>query len=115
MQHAPAQADLVADAASHCTLAGYIRQAIASAAFGGVPPETRWRDRLGGEHPLELPGTVGPAGPGGVLAVRVQIARMAPPLTGIIAPVMKDAAGESRNAATRPNSSGSPYRRSGMR
>jgi hypothetical protein len=41
MQHAPAQADLVPDAASHCTLAGYIRQAIASAAFGGVPPETR--------------------------------------------------------------------------
>jgi hypothetical protein len=66
-------------------------------------------------HPLELPGTVGPAGPGGALAVRVQIARMAPPSTGIIAPVMKDAAGESRNAAMRPNSSGSPYRRSGMR
>jgi hypothetical protein len=41
MQHAPAQADLVPDVASHCTLAGYIRQAIASAAFGGVPPGTR--------------------------------------------------------------------------
>lgn len=31
-----------------------------------------------------------------------------PPSTGTIAPVMNDAAGESRNAATRPNSSGSP-------
>ena len=47
--------------------------------------------------------------------VRVsQIARMEPPSTGIIAPVMYEAAGESRNAATRPNSSGSPYLRNGM-
>lgn len=34
--------------------------------------------------------------------------RSIPPSTGSIAPEMKDAAGESRNAATRPNSSGSP-------
>jgi hypothetical protein len=39
---------------------------------------------------------------------------MAPPSIGIIEPVMYDAAGESRNAATRPNSAGSPYRRSGI-
>ena len=39
---------------------------------------------------------------------------MAPPSTGIIAPVMYDAAGESKKAATRPNSSGSPYLRNGM-
>jgi len=45
----------------------------------------------------------------------VQIERMAPPSTGIIAPVVKDAAGDSRNAAARPNSSGSPYLRSGIR
>ena len=44
-----------------------------------------------------------------------QIERMAPPSTGIIAPVVKDAAGDSRNAAARPNSSGSPYLRSGIR
>lgn len=43
-----------------------------------------------------------------------QIEGIAPPSTGTIAPVMNDAAGESKNAATRPNSSGSPYRRSGI-
>jgi hypothetical protein len=47
-------------------------------------------------------------------ADRAQIARIEPPSTGIIAPVTNEAAGDSRNAATRPNSSGSPYRRSGM-
>jgi len=39
---------------------------------------------------------------------------MAPPSTGIIAPVTYDAAGDSKKAATRPNSSGSPYLRNGM-
>ncbi len=39
---------------------------------------------------------------------RTQSARNIPPSTGSIAPVMKDAAGESKNAAARPNSSGSP-------
>ena len=34
--------------------------------------------------------------------------RSSPPSTGSSVPVTKDAAGESRNAATRPNSSGSP-------
>lgn len=37
-----------------------------------------------------------------------QSARSMPPSTGTIAPDTKDAAGDSRNAATRPNSSGSP-------
>ncbi len=37
-----------------------------------------------------------------------QSARSIPPSTGTIAPDTKDDAGESRNAATRPNSSGSP-------
>jgi cytochrome oxidase assembly protein ShyY1 len=37
-----------------------------------------------------------------------QSARSAPPSTGTIAPETYDAAGESRKAATRPNSSGSP-------
>ena len=37
-----------------------------------------------------------------------QSARSSPPSTGSIAPETKDEAGESRNAATRPNSSGSP-------
>ncbi|MEI5675276.1 MULTISPECIES: SURF1 family cytochrome oxidase biogenesis protein [unclassified Nocardioides] len=39
---------------------------------------------------------------------RGQIPRSAPPSTGSIAPETYDAAGESRNAAARPNSSGSP-------
>ena len=39
---------------------------------------------------------------------RAQRARSMPPSTGTIEPDTKDAAGESRNAATRPNSSGSP-------
>jgi cytochrome oxidase assembly protein ShyY1 len=39
---------------------------------------------------------------------RDQSARSMPPSTGTIAPDTKDEAGESRNAATRPNSSGSP-------
>ncbi len=39
---------------------------------------------------------------------RDQRARSMPPSTGTIDPVTNDAAGESRNAATRPNSSGSP-------
>ena len=39
---------------------------------------------------------------------RSQSARSIPPSTGTIAPVTNDAAGESRNAATRPNSAGSP-------
>jgi hypothetical protein len=39
---------------------------------------------------------------------------MAPPSMGIIAPVIWDAAGQSTNAAARPNSSGSPYLRNGM-
>jgi cytochrome oxidase assembly protein ShyY1 len=39
---------------------------------------------------------------------RGQSARSMPPSTGTIAPETNDAAGESRNAATRPNSSGSP-------
>jgi hypothetical protein len=34
--------------------------------------------------------------------------RTIPPSTGTITPVRYDAAGESRNAATRPSSSGSP-------
>lgn len=38
----------------------------------------------------------------------VQRARSAPPSTGTIAPVTNDAAGESRKAATRPNSAGRP-------
>ena len=42
------------------------------------------------------------AGPG------PQTLRISPPSTGSITPVMYDAAGESRNAAARPNSSGSP-------
>ncbi|WP_340538373.1 SURF1 family cytochrome oxidase biogenesis protein [Nocardioides sp. GXZ039] len=37
-----------------------------------------------------------------------QSARSIPPSTGTIAPDTNDAAGESRNAATRPNSAGSP-------
>jgi cytochrome oxidase assembly protein ShyY1 len=37
-----------------------------------------------------------------------QSARGMPPSTGTIDPVTKDAAGDSRNAATRPNSSGAP-------
>ena len=37
-----------------------------------------------------------------------QTARSMPPSTGSIEPVTNDDAGESRNAATRPNSSGSP-------
>ena len=37
-----------------------------------------------------------------------QSARSIPPSTGSIAPVTNDAAGDSRNAAARPNSSGSP-------
>ncbi|WP_308281375.1 SURF1 family protein [Pimelobacter sp. 30-1] len=39
---------------------------------------------------------------------RVQSGRDIPPSTGSITPVKKDAAGESTNAATRPNSSGRP-------
>jgi len=39
---------------------------------------------------------------------RRQSARSAPPSTGSITPVRNDAARESRNAAARPNSSGSP-------
>jgi cytochrome oxidase assembly protein ShyY1 len=45
----------------------------------------------------------GPRGPR-----RRQRARSMPPSTGSIAPDTKDAAGESRKAAARPNSSGSP-------
>jgi len=37
-----------------------------------------------------------------------QTVRIMPPSTGTMTPVRKDAAGDSRNAATRPNSSGSP-------
>lgn len=37
-----------------------------------------------------------------------QRARESPPSTGTMTPVMNEAAGESRNAAARPNSSGSP-------
>ena len=54
---------------------------------------------------------IGPTVPPGAVP---QIERMAPPSTGIMAPVTYDAAGESKKAATRPNSSGSPYLRSGM-
>lgn len=39
---------------------------------------------------------------------RRQIARSMPPSTGTIAPDTNDAAGESKKAATRPNSSGAP-------
>ena len=39
---------------------------------------------------------------------RTQSARTIPPSTGTIAPETYDAAGDSTNAATRPNSSGSP-------
>lgn len=39
---------------------------------------------------------------------RDQKVRIIPPSTGTITPVRNDAAGESRKAATRPNSSGSP-------
>ena len=39
---------------------------------------------------------------------RGQNVRIIPPSTGTITPVRNDAAGESRKAATRPNSSGSP-------
>ncbi|MDP3969511.1 MAG: SURF1 family protein [Nocardioides sp.] len=39
---------------------------------------------------------------------RAQRARSMPPSTGSMAPVTKDAAGESRKAAARPNSSGRP-------
>src|SRR5713101_8456181 len=60
------------------------------------------------------PGFAWHRGPRGGPGARAQIERMAPPSTGIIAPVVKDAAGESRNAAARPNSTGSPYLRSGM-
>jgi len=41
-------------------------------------------------------------------AVASQSARSIPPSTGSIAPVTKEAAGDSRKAAARPNSSGSP-------
>ncbi len=41
-------------------------------------------------------------------AAKAQSARSIPPSTGSITPVTKDAAGESRKAAARPNSSGSP-------
>ena len=47
-------------------------------------------------------------GPRGERLRRRQSARSMPPSTGSIAPVTKDAAGESRKAAARPNSSGSP-------
>ena len=47
-------------------------------------------------------------------ATVIQIERMAPPSTGIIVPVTYDAAGDSKKAATRPNSSGSPYLRNAM-
>ena len=39
---------------------------------------------------------------------KAQSARRAPPSTGSITPVTNDAAGDSRNAAARPNSPGSP-------
>ena len=55
---------------------------------GGVPPRHRRRDRHCDD--------------GGYRA------RSIPPSTGIIAPVRKEAAGESTNAAIRPNSSGVP-------
>jgi cytochrome oxidase assembly protein ShyY1 len=44
----------------------------------------------------------------GPRGARDQSDRSMPPSTGTIAPETNDAAGESRNAATRPNSSGSP-------
>lgn len=53
------------------------------------------------------PGLRGRAGPPGQNTPG-QSARSMPPSTGSIAPVTYDAAGESTNAATRPNSSGSP-------
>ena len=45
---------------------------------------------------------------GGRAQVGRQSARSMPPSTGSITPVTNDAAGESRKAAARPNSSGSP-------
>lgn len=59
----------------------------------------RPRDRQG-PRPGERPGTRPPP--------RSQRARNMPPSTGTIAPDTKEEAGLSRNAATRPNSSGSP-------
>jgi len=50
----------------------------------------------------------GPRGERTQRTQRTQRARSMPPSTGSIAPVTKDAAGDSRNAAARPNSSGSP-------
>ncbi len=49
-------------------------------------------------------------GPRGERTVRKQPhrARSIPPSTGSMAPVTKDAAGDNRKAAARPNSSGSP-------
>jgi cytochrome oxidase assembly protein ShyY1 len=50
----------------------------------------------------------GPQGDGSRPPAEAQRARSMPPSTGTMAPVTKDEAGLSRNAATRPNSSGSP-------
>ncbi len=50
----------------------------------------------------------GPARPARSSGGGDQKVRSIPPSTGSMAPVTNDAAGESRNAATRPNSSGSP-------
>ena len=54
-----------------------------------------------------------PSGSGGPAAAthrspRAQIVRSIPPSTGSMTPVMKDDAGDMRNAAARPNSAGSP-------
>jgi hypothetical protein len=44
----------------------------------------------------------------GLVQWQLQSSRRAPPSTGIAQPLMYDAAGDSANAATRPNSAGSP-------
>ena len=68
------------------------------AVAGGVHDDARARlplTRLGGPRRTAATGRYGSA-------------RIIPPSTGTIAPVTYDAAGDSRNAPTRPSSSGSP-------
>ena len=65
----------------------------------------------GGPRGAQAEAAAQPAATSGRLrarAERAQSERSMPPSTGTIAPVTNDAAGESRKAATRPNSSGSP-------
>ncbi|GMA84963.1 hypothetical protein GCM10025868_02130 [Angustibacter aerolatus] len=74
------------------------------------PARARWRLRRPVPHPVRPAGRAsGRRGAGGSgRRARGHSARVAPPSTGIAAPVRYDAAGDSTNVATRPNSAGSP-------